>query len=193
VKYFIDTSSMGPKNLPYAPMGWNRLVDAYLAMSGMQWTVLYPHLFMDNILLFIDKQRGVIRHLIGESAASWIAAKDIARVAAAVIREPNRWPNQTIPMAPDVRTFPQIVAMINEMAGTHYRFETEDPDEAIRSRLARPGHDIAQVKPVVDYFHMVSKGEIPWYADHADPIEEITGKKPTMWPDFIAEHKAAFV
>lgn len=191
VRHYIDVSSMAPRHLPYAPMGWNRLVDAYLAASGMGFTILHPNLFMDNILRFIDRDNGVIRHLIGDFPAGWIAAKDIARVAAAAIRDPGRFRGQTIALATDRRSFPQIVALVKEITGRDYRFEKLEPEAALAAMLEK-GADREQAAPLVAYFHKISKGEVPYFTDLADPMAGITGQPATLWPDFIREHAAAF-
>lgn len=191
VSHYVDVSSMAPRDLPYAPMGWNRLCDAYLKMSDLSHTILHPNLFMDNILRFIDREGGVIRHLIGDFPAGWIAAKDIARVAAAVIRKPALYRGQTIPLATDRRTFPEIMELIREITGRAYRFERTDPEAALAAML-KNGSDREQAAPLVEYFHKISKGEVPYFSDLADPMAGITGRPATLWPDFIRENAAAF-
>jgi uncharacterized protein YbjT (DUF2867 family) len=191
VSHYVDVSSMAPRDLPYAPMGWNRLCDAYLKMSVLGHTILHPNLFMDNILRFIDRDNRVIRHLIGDFPAGWIAAKDIARVAAAVIRKPSLYRGQTIPLATDRRTFPEVMGLIKEITGRDYRFERTEPEAALAAML-KNGADREQAAPLVDYFHKISKGEVPYFTDLADPMAGITGAPATLWPDFIRDNAAAF-
>jgi uncharacterized protein YbjT (DUF2867 family) len=190
--HIIDVSSMAPRDLPYAPMGWNRLVDAYLMMSGINYTILHPNIFMDNILKFIDRDAGMIRHLIGTHPAGWIAAKDIARVAAAIIRRPAPYARQIIPLATDRRSFPEIVALINQITGRNYQFETLAPEPTL-AMMIKNGSDRAQAAPLVAYYHKISKGEVPYFGDLADPLLSITGKKATLWTDFIEEHREALL
>jgi NAD(P)H dehydrogenase (quinone) len=87
VQHIVNLGSFGADDTPWTSIGWNRLVEAYLQVSGMHYTHLRPNFFMDNVPKRTDHTSGQIVHYFGPTAVSWIAAQDIAAVAAVVLRD----------------------------------------------------------------------------------------------------------
>jgi uncharacterized protein YbjT (DUF2867 family) len=91
VRHVVNLGSFGADDTPWASIGWNRLVEAYLRVSGLGQTTLRPNFFMDNVPARTDRETGRIIHYFGSTPVSWIAAADIARVAAEVSAPSGRF------------------------------------------------------------------------------------------------------
>lgn len=66
---------------------WHQLVEAYIEASGIAWTHLHPNVFMEVLANFMHIRNDVFRVYWGDRRVGWIAARDIAAVAATVLCE----------------------------------------------------------------------------------------------------------
>ena len=84
VRHVVNLGSYGADDTPWASIGWTGSSKAYLRVSGLEHTDVATEFFMDNVVARADRDAGRIVHYFGATPASWIAAADIARVAAEV-------------------------------------------------------------------------------------------------------------
>ncbi|MGQ7297541.1 NAD(P)H-binding protein [Quadrisphaera sp. KR29] len=74
-----------------SPVPWARAhahADHLLAATDLPWTVLRPSAFLQNITRQSPTvRRGVLPHTAGRGAVSWVDARDVAAVAAAVFAD----------------------------------------------------------------------------------------------------------
>ena len=74
---------------------------------------------MDNLLTFIAPRGGTATVFFGERCVGWIALKDLAAVAAAVLRQgPQRHGGQDYWLSPEVLTGPQVADILSDVLGT---------------------------------------------------------------------------
>lgn len=66
---------------------WHQLVETYIEASGIAWTHLHPNAFMQNF--FGAVQDNKLRMFFGYERVGLVDCFDLARVAAATLREPN--------------------------------------------------------------------------------------------------------
>ena len=66
---------------------WHELVERYIEGSGVPWTHLHPHMFMENLLSVFTLRDGRLPWPAGDKPTGWIAGADIASVAAKVLIE----------------------------------------------------------------------------------------------------------
>src|SRR5258705_6770194 len=64
---------------------WHELVERYIEGSGVSWTHLHPHMFMENLLSVFTLRDGRLPWPAGDKPTGWIAGEDIAAVAAKVL------------------------------------------------------------------------------------------------------------
>ncbi len=88
VKHIVKLSALGTSDT--SPVGLLRAhagIEAHIRRSGMDWTFLHPHFFMENLLAFSESVRkeGAIYSPLGDAAISTISVTDIAAVAAEVL------------------------------------------------------------------------------------------------------------
>jgi uncharacterized protein YbjT (DUF2867 family) len=192
VGHVVNLGSHGDDDTVWASIGWNRMVEAYLAVSGMEWTHLRPNFFMDNVGPRTDPETRDIRHFFGDNPVSWIAAEDIAAVAAAVLRDVDAHRHAVYPLASEAATVAEIAALISERTGREYRALYVEPEEALAQlQAAGWGSDFA--KPFVAYMVAIADGCVPEVADTFDTIAQVTGRPAIGWPEFIARNETSFL
>jgi hypothetical protein len=73
---------------------WHYNVERALRASGVGWTIIRPHHFMQNFLdpLVLDPTDSVVRSSAGDGAIPFVDTRDIAAVSARVLMEPEARP-----------------------------------------------------------------------------------------------------
>ena len=191
VEHVVNLGSYGADDTPWASIGWNRLVEAYLQVSGLRFTHLRPNFFMDNVPKRTDRWGGRIVHYFGETAVSWIAAQDIARVAAAVLRDPAAFHGKALPLAAEARSMREIAAIVSRLAGREYTAVHVPPEEAL-GQLLKAGWQDAFARPFIDYMQAISDGRVAEVAGTARTVEEVTGSPNISWERFIEQNRSSF-
>ena len=66
---------------------WHELVERYIEGSGIAWTHLHPHMFMENLLTTFPLRDWRFTWPAGDKPCGLIAGEDLAAVAAKVLAE----------------------------------------------------------------------------------------------------------
>ncbi|HLY55764.1 MAG TPA: NAD(P)H-binding protein [Stellaceae bacterium] len=192
VAHIVNLGSHGNDDTVWSSIGWNRLVEAYLKCSGVGWTTLRPNYFMNNVGPRTNKATGEIIHYFGDTPVSWIAAEDIAAVAAVVLREPGAHQGKAYPLALDAQSMAGIAGILSEVCGRRYTARYVPPDEAFRQLTSR-GWDADFARNFIDYMQAISEGQVAEVAETFDTVERLTGRPALDWRSFAARHRADYV
>jgi uncharacterized protein YbjT (DUF2867 family) len=191
VRHIVNLGSFGADDTPWTSIGWNRLVESYLRVSGLGHTTLRPNFFMDNVAGRTDRSTGRIIHYFGDQPVSWIAAEDIARVAAEVLRRPGDFQGKALPLASEAATMTQIAAVISRHTARPFTAVHVPAAAALEQLLAR-GWQEAFARPFVDYMDAISSGRVPEVADTATTVQDVTGRAALTWEQFITRNLTKF-
>src|SRR5438132_4180182 len=85
IQHVVRLSAIGAETGSKLSLGrWHGQTDEELRQSGLRWTILQPHSFMQNLLgqAGTIKQQGAIYGSFRDGRVALIDARDIARVAA---------------------------------------------------------------------------------------------------------------
>src|SRR5258708_14612543 len=66
---------------------WHEMVERYIEGSGVAWSHIHPHFFMDNLLTSVPIVTGKFYSFIGDKRVGWIAVDDLAAGSAHVLAE----------------------------------------------------------------------------------------------------------
>jgi NAD(P)H dehydrogenase (quinone) len=150
------------------------LTEAHLRGSGLPFTVLRDCLYLD-LLPEMFGADGVVRGPAGEGRAAWVAREDVARAAAAVLRDPAAHEGAAYDVTgPEALTLAEAAARLSALAGRPLRYEDEPLDEARRWRLAT-GARPWQVEAWVGSYRAIAAGEL---APVSDAVARLTGRPP---------------
>jgi len=92
IKRIVKLSAFGASDHSKAPIcRWHYELEKEMQQSGMDWTILRPHHFMQNLLTQTKyiKNEGVVYSASGDGKIPYIDAGDIAAVAAATLTQPD--------------------------------------------------------------------------------------------------------
>jgi NAD(P)H dehydrogenase (quinone) len=205
-EHVVHMGAWAPEDTDLAHFGWHQYVERYIEGSGLGWTHLAPHMFMQNLLgqgnlwkAFTEANAGAsssggsrpVHSPIGEGRVGWIAAEDIARVAVAALEHPSKHARRKYDLSVDVRTVPEVVAILQRTLNHPFHAVMHDPEEFGRALLAG-GMEPTYAACATDNAGRFARNEVPGQQE-AFGFEEIAGVPPMLWPAFALAHRDAFL
>jgi uncharacterized protein YbjT (DUF2867 family) len=168
------------------------LSDAELQNCGLQWTILRPHWFMQNLLASAGAiaEQGTFYLNMGEGRLGMVDVRDVAEIAAKILTDaPDRHHGRIYtPTGPETVSFTQIAARLGEATGNDVAYVAV-PDDAARAAMLDAGLPEWLVGMLVEYGHTYAAG---WGDFTTNDVEELLGRSPRPFADFARDHVAAF-
>jgi len=191
VSFVIKLSALGAA--PDAPLALSRLHaegEAIVRASGIDSTILQPTFFQDNLFNFQGaalSSHNAFFGASGQGKTSYISARDIAEVAAAILRKPEAHRRQTYVLTGgEALTDSEIAVLLSEHAGRPIAFVNLSPEQ-LASSMREQGTPDEVVEITVGLEQVKAAG----WAEAVTPIvASILGRPPERLADFIQRNAA---
>ena len=191
VKKIVKSSAYAAGLEP--PVGYgipHAAIEQKLISSGLQWTILRPYMFMQNLLELaaLIKTRGVMPLPMGKAKISLIDARDVALVASKVLLEEEH--NQCIYelTGPESLTMSECAETLSTILERSVVYRA--PPYWVAGLMMRlegvSGWDISMRKQL---FRMIREGG---EAKITNDVQRVTGQKPRSFATFVQDHKNLF-
>jgi uncharacterized protein YbjT (DUF2867 family) len=109
---------------------WHQLIERYIEASGIAWTHLHPNTFLENLLSFFAPKGDVLTVFWEKQRMGWIAAADIAAIAAKALREgPRKHHGQNYWMSTEALDGPEVAAILSEVTGRNIKCDIRGADD----------------------------------------------------------------
>lgn len=192
VKHIVKQSGMGADAEPGITVGrLHREAERYIEASGIPYTHLRPNFFMQNFTSYFGesiRSEGKIYLPLGEGRVSYVDARDIAAVAAAVLTgkgHEGRIYNVTGPAALSLHDIADSLSRVLERKVIYVNI----PEDAARKGMKGAGMPEWAINCLME-LHGVAKAG---YASAVtDTVERLTGKKPRTFEEFARENSGYF-
>ena len=192
VTHVVKVSAFAASDHSRAPIGrWHYQVEKELQESGMGWTILRPHHFMQNLLAqaeYIIKD-GVVYSASGDGQIPYIVPRDIAAVAFVTLTQPGHLGKKYVLTGGEAISYRQAAEIIGATIGKPVRFVDESPDQA-RARRVREGLPPAVIESALAISAYQRAGGKT--VTITNTIADLTGRPPRTVGEFVREHAAAF-
>jgi len=191
VKHIVKLAALGAAlDSPVGLLRRHADVEEYIKQSGIAYTFLRPHFFMENLLgnVATVKNDGAIYSPLGDAGISPISTQDIAAVAVKALIDDGYANKVYILTGPEVVTYGRIADILGEVIRRKVNYIPVSFDTAWEG--------------------MVKSGMPEWFADDlvrlmktwADgkgdilsaDVEKIIGRKPISLKEFLFKHKSLF-
>ena len=140
--------------------------------SGMGFTFLRDNFYADVLAYFAD-EAGVIRGPAGDGRVAAVARADVADVAAAVLRDPERHDGMTYTLTgPEALTLTEVAERVGAVLGRPLRFEHETVEQAYASRAAAFDAEQWQLDAWVSTYTAIADGSC---AEVTQDVEAVRG------------------
>ena len=168
-------------------------VEQALEKSGMTWTVLRPHSFMQNWLGDVAasvREHSVIESPIGDGRVPYIDARDIAAVAAeSLLHLEAHAGHRYFLTGPEAVGFNDVATELSQAIGKPVTYRPISMDEA-RARMEARGTP----KPMIDAYLAISayqKAGGPTSMT-SDKVERVLGRPARSVRDFVRDYARYF-
>jgi uncharacterized protein YbjT (DUF2867 family) len=192
VTQVVKASAFGASDHSRAPIGlWHYQVEKELQESGLGWTMLRPHHFMQNLLAqaeYISKE-GLVYSASGDGKIPYVDARDVAAVAFVTLTQPGHLGKKYVVTGSEAISYRQAAEIIGAAIGKPLRFVDESPDEA-RARRVREGLPPAVVESALAIAAYQRAGGKT--VTITSTVADLTGRPPRTLAEFAREHAAVF-
>ncbi len=192
VTHIVKLSAFGASNHSKAPIGvWHYQIEQEMQESGMEWTILRPHHFMQNLLTQTDYiiNDGVVYSDSGDGKIPYIDAKDIAAVAAVTLTKPGHYGKKYVITGSEALSYRQATEIISNTIGKPLRFVDESPDAA-RARREREGYPPAIIESFLAIGAYQRAGGKT--VTITNVVSDLTGRPARTFSEFARDHAALF-
>lgn len=135
---------------------------------------------------------GVFPSFWGENRLGWIAARDVARVAATVLREgPGKHAGQHYWLSTEALTGAQVATVLSEVLGRAVRCQVI-ADEQVAAALGAP---LSQMEAkyaagAVEFMRQVRDGRMGYIGSVRDDVPFVTGQPATSLREWVLDNRS---
>jgi len=177
VEHVAKLSALGASDHSRLPIGRAHYeAESALMASGMRWTILRPHVFMQNLLgqARAIAHEGRIVGGSGDGRIPFIDTRDIAAVAAVALTRPGHDGQKYILTGPEALSYSDIARILSGVIGRPVEYH-DFYDEA-RDRNTLAAHQRAGGKTAMVH----------------DTVRRILGREPRSSAEFAKDHARIF-
>ncbi len=166
--------------------------DQQLRTSGIDYTITAPSFFMQNFINFFaeDFKTGAIYQPVGDEQIGWVDVRDIAAVNIEVLLNPGSYRGQELTITGgESLSYAEAVGSMNERLDKKAEFVSISDEAAIKAMKEAQFPDFA-IDLMISLNHSICQG----HADEVtNTVEEVTGKAPITFRQFVDDHKSAWL
>ena len=194
VKHVVKLSALGATPRTKSPLAHEHWVaEQALEESAMTWTILRPHVFMQNWLGEVAetvRSEGAIYAAIGDGRVPFIDARDIAGVATEALLHPEKHSGQRYVLTGGEAVGYDVLARaISEAIGKPVEYKSLTMDE-MRARMEKQGLD---AKMIDSYLALAAYQKAGGPTERvSERVREVLGREPRTVEEFAADYKESF-
>ena len=184
--YYVRLSAIGAA--PDAPTANGRLhyeSDQALINSGLPYTILRPHYFMQNLFASVGtiQSEGNMYLGMGDGSLGLIDVRDIADSFVSLLLNGGHQNKIYTPTGPESITFKDMAEIISKGIGKPVNY-VSIPIEAVGEAIVEAGWGEWGAQVMMDYSKAYSEG---WGDFTKDDVETVTGNKARSFQQFFNE------
>ena len=190
VRHIVLLSLQGAENNKVVP---HAKIEAWLRHSGLAWTFVRPSFFMENLSTTHRsdiRDRDCLMVPAGKGKTAFVAAYDVASVAAIALQDPARHVNKAwTPTGPQALTYYEVASILTDVLGRPIRY---DKPGVIRYLLhATQQLDLPPAMALVTtaIYTVARLGKADGLTDD---VRTVTGTAPIAFADWATEHRSVW-
>jgi NAD(P)H dehydrogenase (quinone) len=174
---------------------WHEMVERYIEGSGVAWSHLHPHFFMDNLLTSVPVVNGRFYWFMGDKRVGWIAADDLAAVSAQVLAEgPKEHARKQYWLSTEVMNGVEAAAEIAEGLGQPVECVVLTPDDLVAQiasgAMRLPSYvEATYGASMVEWVRQTYDGRMDFGATTTTVVEDLTGRNPLTLSDWVMRYR----
>ena len=187
----LSTADANPESdIPWARAPWH--TDQLIQLSGMEWTILRPSAFMQNLTEFAAPiKRGFFPQTTRRGRVAWTDADDIARVASTILRTGVHTGAEPIITGPELLTSAQVAGTFSKVLGRRVRY-VHLPSRVFAGVIRLGGADAWTAEGLRLQFARVVRHGLDHADVQTDDVERITGRPATTLAAWVTANQGCF-
>lgn len=168
----------------------HRQVAMHLGAVGLPVTYLAPEVYMEGLLAAADSIRtdATVRAPAGRGRVGFVAARDVAAVAARVLTSPGREEATYVLTGPEALSYADVAARISAVFAREVTYRHQQPEHALEDMLAS-GISRWEAEGVLELSEWISGGGADTVTG---TVRELTGDDPRRLQDWLSDSRASF-
>jgi len=192
VKHIVLNSALGAGDFAKSVPSWHRKVEDKLKRSGMDFTILRPNGFMQNLIAYFAssiRAEGAFYQSTGSAKVSHIDVRDIAVAAAKILSSPAHHSRKIYELnGPEALSYAEIAEKISKATGRKVKY-VDIPPDAQRKALLDMGMPDFLVTALLELQEYYASGK----ASTVDgTLESLIHRVPTTMDEFLKEFADQF-
>lgn len=192
VAHVVKVSAFAATAHSKAPIGrWQYQVEQELKESGMEWTILRPHHFMQNLLDQLDyiTKEGKVYAASGDGLIPYVDLRDVAAVAFVTLTQPGHQGQTYVVTGGEALSYRTASQVIGEAIDRPIVFvdESQDQARARRIREGLPPKVMESALAIAAYQRAGGKT-----VTITTTVADLTGRPPRTFSAFAHEHADLF-
>lgn len=191
VEHIVLLSLQGAESNRVVP---HAKIEAWLRDSGLAWTFVRPSFFMENLS---GTHAGDIRDRdcllvpAGTGRTSFVAAQDVAAVAAAALLDPDqhRFTAWT-PTGAQALTYYEVAAILSNVAGRTIRYGKPGLPRYLVHAVRTLGLPLPMAMVTAAIYTVARLGKADGLTGD---VQTVTGHEPILFEDWALAHKAVWM
>lgn len=192
VKHIVLNSALGAADYPKSFPLWHRTVEDRLKASGIQYTILRPNSFLQNILAYYAptiRTSGAFYGSYGNAKISYLDVRDIARVVAKALLDPSAHAGQIYELnGPEAVSCTELAERISSIAKRSTQY-IDIPESAQRRSMTEMRMPDWQIDALIDLQHYYTNGQ---GGEVTDVLPTLLERPPVTLNQFLEEFKGQF-
>jgi len=192
VRHVVLNSALGAGDYRKSFPSWHRRVEDKLSASGLDYTIVRPNSFMQNILTYYAssiRTEGAFYAAMGNARTSFIDVRDVAAVAARTLTSPGHAGKTYELNGPEALTYGEVAEKITQASGRRVQYVdipvAQQKQAMLDQRL--PDWLATALLDLQAYYTGGKGGEVD------DVISTILGRAPKTMDQFLADFADSFV
>jgi uncharacterized protein YbjT (DUF2867 family) len=192
VRHVVLNSALGAGDYPKSFPSWHRRVEDKLSASGLDYTILRPNSFMQNILTYYApsiRTQGAFYAAMGNARTSFIDVRDVAAVAARTLTSPGHAGKTYELNGPEALTYAEVAEKITRASGRRVQYVDITAVQQKQAMLDQrmPDWLVTALLDLQAYYTGGKGGEVD------DVVSNILGREPGNMDQFLADFADNFV
>jgi uncharacterized protein YbjT (DUF2867 family) len=167
-------------------------VEEHLKKSGMQWCILSPGLFMQNVMgqaASIKNEGKMVLPFPKDLKMSFVDVRDTAAVAARILKDPSKHHGKVHDFTGEQTTYGEFAQVMSDVLGKPVSYvgaSLEAAEAGMKSRNM-PDWLVAHLVSIAR-----AGGQGAFSHENTQPIRDIVGRAPITTKQFAQDFKGAF-
>jgi uncharacterized protein YbjT (DUF2867 family) len=191
IRRVVLNSALGAGDYGKSFPSWHRKVEDKLKATKLAYCILRPNSFMQNVLTYYApsiRAQGAFYGAMGNARTTYLDVRDIAVVAAKVLRGGEHDGKTYELNGPEALTYPEVAQKISQHAGIAAKY-VDIPVDAQRKAMLDQGMPDWQVTALLDLQEYYTGGK----GGTVDGVlQRLLGRPSITMDKFLAEFAAEF-